>query len=416
MFGIRAARLFDGEGSSLVRHPLVLIDRGRITAVESSAVTPPAVADVVDLGDVTLLPGLIDTHLHLGFDAGPDPVQAMISADDATLLDGMQRAAARALAAGVTTVRDLGDRSFLAIALRERLRAGGERGPEILSSGPPLTISGGHCDFMGGVVRGQGEIRRTVREHVERGVDVIKVMASGGLLTGGSDPLQPQFSCEELAAAVDEAHRGGRTVTVHAHSAKAIEYAVEAGVDGIEHASFFVDGGVDADPRLVDLIASRGIAVCPCPPPPLESAPVALPPTIAALLGEMIEVRQHLYRAGVRIVMGTDAGISLGHPHDLLPYAVESLGSLLGASNIDALRAATSVAADVCGVGDRKGRLRAGMDADIVAVAGNPIADVTAVRDVRAVVRAGDLIGPIPPRSTSNKVPPSPATGPPPSS
>ena len=191
MLALRAARLFDGQNPKLVEHPFVLIEDGRITAVEQGGVQPPTGAEVVDLGDVTLLPGLIDVHVHLGFDAGPDPVAQMKADDDATLLLRMRLAARRALAAGITTVRDLGDRGFLGIALRDWFRSGAEVGPEIVVAGPPVTITGGHCYFMGGEVDGELEVQRGVRARVKRGVDVIKVIATGGHMTRGTNPHVP---------------------------------------------------------------------------------------------------------------------------------------------------------------------------------------------------------------------------------
>lgn len=157
---LRASRLFDGH--ACVDQPTVLVDEGRIVAVEQGPVDPPAPFDVVDLGDATMLPGLIDTHVHLGFDASPDPVARMIADDDGTLLLGMRLAARRSLAAGVTTVRDLGDRGYLALALRDWFSRA-EVGPEILASGPPVTVTGGHCHFMGGAADDEGELRKGVR-------------------------------------------------------------------------------------------------------------------------------------------------------------------------------------------------------------------------------------------------------------
>lgn len=383
---LRAARLFDGECPHLLDRPLILVADGRITAVEVGGVEPPPGVPVLDLGDVTLLPGLIDTHVHLGFDAGSDPVGRMVADDDTTLVLRMRHAAARALRAGITTVRDLGDRAFGALSLRTWFQSGEQMGPEIVTSGPPLTVTAGHCHFMGGVADGETELRRAVRARAKKGVDVIKVMAAGGNLTPGTNPVTPQYSDSELAAVVDEAHRFGLPVTAHAHGAVAIRRAVEAGVDGIEHGGFWVEGGVRADPSVIDRMAARGIVVCPtlgivpaAPPPP---------PAVASRMDALLGVVGVLHRAGVPLVAGTDAGVAPAKPHDVLPYAVKALADA-GLSNVEALKAATSVAAAACGVADRKGRLAPGSDADIVAVGGNPLHDVGALVDVRAVFRGG---------------------------
>ncbi len=208
---LRAARLFDGQRS--IDDATVIVDGGRIAAVEPRRTEPPLDADALHFGDATLLPGLIDTHVHLGFDGSADPVGQMKADDDGALLLRMRLAARRSLAAGVTTVRDLGDRGYLALALRDWFRGGNEIGPEIQASGPPLTVTGGHCHFMGGQADDEGELRRGVRERATRGVDVIKVMVTGGNMTAGISPMTPQYTVAELAAVVDEAHRFGRSVT-----------------------------------------------------------------------------------------------------------------------------------------------------------------------------------------------------------
>lgn len=365
MLVLRAARLFDGDNPKLVERPLVLIDEGKIVAVDHGGVEPPAGAELIDLGDATLLPGLIDVHVHLGFDAGPDPVAQMKADDDATLLLRMAHFARQALAAGITTVRDLGDRNYLGIALRDWFRSGPDLGPEIVVAGPPVTLTGGHCWFMNGEVDGEVEVRRGVRERVKRGVDVIKIMATGGNMTRGTNPMEAQSTTAELAAAVEEAHRLGRKVTAHAHGAPGIARAVEARVDGIEHCSFQTPSGSQGDPRIIELLAAQGIEVCPTVGRPPRNA---MPPEWAARQELRLRLLEQMHRAGVRLVAGTDAGIS-GVPHDSLAYGIEVLANAgLGAAG--AIRAATFVAAEACSLGMRKGRLAAGMDADILVAGG----------------------------------------------
>jgi imidazolonepropionase-like amidohydrolase len=379
LLAIRAARAFDGVSAQLIEQPLVQVEDGRIVAVDSGGIEPPAGAEVVDLGDTTLLPGLIDAHVHLGFDASRDPVARMLADSDATLLLRMRLAARRALAAGITTVRDLGDRSYLGLTLRDWFRTDGEPGPEIVAAGPPITVTGGHCYFMGGEADGELEVRRAVRAHVKAGVDVIKIMATGGHMTRGTNPSLPQYSVGELRAAVEEAHRLGRQLTAHAHGPSGIAAAVEAEVDCIEHCSFRVTGGRQPDPALVERIAERGIAVSPT---------VGVLGTPGPLFESFVPILEHMHRAGVRVVASTDGGVAPGKPHDVLPHAVAFLAHA-GFTNAEALAAATSVAAQVVGVADRKGSLQVGKDADLVAVAGNPLVDAAALLNVRAVFRAG---------------------------
>ena len=309
---LRAARLFDGWSPSLTAQSAVLIENGCIRAVEAATLDPPPHARVIDLGDVTLMPGLIDAHVHLGFDASPAPVAQMETDSDTDLLLRMRRNAQTALNSGITTVRDLGDRSFLGLALRDWYRRGSEIGPEIVASGPPLTSPQGHCHFMGGSQAGETALRQAVCEWVERGVDVIKVMATGGNLTPGTDPLMAQFTVAELRAVVEEAHRLSRRVTVHAHAVEGIQLGVEAGADGIEHGMFWVKDGVKADPAVIDRLAESGTWVCPTTGTLPSRAEHGPPPAVAARLVSFPAVLNALHKSGVRLAAGSDAGIGPG--------------------------------------------------------------------------------------------------------
>ncbi|HJT04134.1 MAG TPA: amidohydrolase family protein [Pseudonocardiaceae bacterium] len=385
LLAVRASRLFDGDrgfGPSTV-----LVSSGRIVDVDTTGAAPPAHADVLDLGDdVCLLPGLIDAHVHLAFNASADVVGGLAAVDDAKLLDQMAWAARQALQAGITTVRDLGDRSFLALRLRDRLDAWGDPGPHILASGPPITIRSGHCHFLGGVAAGVQALRAAVRERAERGCEVVTVMVSGGHLTPGSCVHDSQYSLADLRLITTEAHRLGLRTAAYVHNPRSVADAVAAGVDTLEHVTFRTPDGVDADAATVDAIAESGAVVS----VPVGDVPGRqdMPASIARRLEIMIDSWARLHRHGVRIVPGTDAGISPSKPHDVLPYGLTALGGL-GMTNLEALRAATSVAADACGLTGRKGRLTPGADADLLAVTGDPLADIHAVHDVAAVMQGG---------------------------
>jgi imidazolonepropionase-like amidohydrolase len=382
---LRAAWLFDGLSATLVPDPLVVLDGTSILEVSTGG-SAPVGTPVIELAGATLLPGLVDTHVHLAFDASADPIGRLAQRSDDEVTESMVRAGQTALRGGVTTVRDLGDRGYLSLELRGR-----EGLPTILAAGPPITTPGGHCHFLGGATPPTAEgMRVAVQDHVARGVDVIKIMASGGGLTQGSRQDTVQFSPGALHAAVAEAHRLGLRVTAHAHATGAIAGAVAAGVDGLEHVSFWTMDGVDAPADLMRLIVSQRIAVgatvgmLPVP----GAAP---PPPVAARLPGIIANIQRLYEDGAVVVAGSDAGIAPVKPHDVIRFAPALLRHA-GMAPADALRAVTSTAAEVCGVGQRKGRIAAGYDADILAVDGDPITDPAALHRIRAVYARGAAV------------------------
>lgn len=385
LVALRAARLFDGVFPRVRERPLLILDGPVIRAVDYG-VEPPVDVEVVDLGDVTLLPGLIDTHVHLAFDASADPVGALAAREDDDALSAMTDAALDAIRGGVTTLRDLGDRGYLSLLLRDRPGL-----PTIVAAGPPITTPKGHCHYLGGAASpGVDGVRRAVREHVERGVDVIKVMASGGHLTEGTEPSEVQFSSEELRAAVDEAHAAGLPITAHAHAPTSIARAVDAGVDGIEHATFWTREGVLAPDDLVRRLGDRRLVIGATAGYVL-AGDGGLDEAWAERLPGIVEVMERLHAAGARILAGTDAGVGPTKPHDVLAHGLEQLVAVLGISPFDALVSATSGAAEVCQLGDRKGRLAPGYDADVIAVAGDPLADIAAVHSPRAVYVRGQL-------------------------
>ena len=382
MATIRVARIFDGE--RLHRDGGVVVTaEGRITDVRLG--DHPQTATLID---GTLLPGLIDCHVHLCADAGPAALDRLPGAtpDDLTATIGNSLRAH--LRAGVTTVRDLGDIHSAVLSRRAQT-------PTVVASGTPLTTPGGHCWFLGGEVRGPEAVRRAVRDRVALGADVVKVMASGGVLTPGTDTAGTQFTDEELAAAVDEAHQHGLPVTAHAHAHAAVWQALRAGVDGIEHCTSVTPAGAHVDDELAAALAASGVAVCPT----LGSDPaVSVPPEVLAM-AERAGLTQailqdgvaRLSRAGVRIVAGSDAGIGPAKPHGILPRTLEEYVNS-GMDPAAALAAGTTLAAEACGVPDRKGRVRSGFDADLLIVEGDPVADITALRRPVSVYLAGEPV------------------------
>ncbi|GAA0385080.1 hypothetical protein Acor_48300 [Acrocarpospora corrugata] len=372
MLTIRAQRIFDGH--DLLDARAVVVAEGRITAILDDA------DDALDLGDVTLMPGLIDTHVHLAFDASPDPIAHL--AEDG-LYDRMRTAAEQHLAAGVTTIRDLGDKDYLALKLAQELT----RGPEILSAGAPITTPRGHCWFLGGEAEGVEGVRAAVRERVSRGAHAIKVMVTGGEMTPGSHSHLLQYGLPELRAAAEEAHLHGLPITGHAHAGAGISAAIDAGFDSVEHCSFFSEDGISHDHEVIARMAERGV---------YASLTVGVlpgfspPPQIAAKLPQLAEGMRLLHAAGVPIVGGSDAGIGPPKPHGVLPYGGEMLVNFGKCTPTEVLRSFTSLAARACRIDDRKGTIAPGFDADLLAVAGDPTKDVNLLRTPAAVFRKGE--------------------------
>ncbi|MEV7989788.1 amidohydrolase family protein [Micromonospora sp. NPDC085948] len=390
---VRAARMFDGE-RLVDGGVLVLLDDGRVVDVHRGWAEAPEGWPVREGPDATVLPGLVDAHVHLCADAGPDALGRLAERPEPDL-DGVVEASLRAhLAAGVTTVRDLGDRRDA--VLRWRDREGRDDLPTVVGSGAPVTSVGGHCWSLGGEASGVDGIREAVRLRAEAGADLVKVMASGGVFTPGTDTTRPQFSDQELTAALTQAHDLGLPVTAHAHALGAVEQAVRVGVDGIEHCTCVTTTGAHVPDELADRLAASGVAVCAT----LGTDPaVVTPPEVVAMaaragLSEAIlrDGVATLHRAGVRLVAGSDAGLGPAKPHGILPETlIEYVGCGIPATT--ALAAATSVGAEVCGLGRRKGRIRVGFEADLLVVDGDPTDDITVLRRPLAVYRAGVPLG-----------------------
>ena len=402
VIALRGSRWFDGERFS-AGPATMLIDGGKIIGREDGY---PDLGDpwqVVEYDDATIIPGLFDCHVHLVADSQFGALDRVPGLDDEQLDAVVAQSLRDQLAAGVTTVRDLGDRRYAVLGHRDRQRAA-EIDPEpgIVAAGPPLTTPRGHCYFLGGEVDDEAAIRMSISEHAERGVDVIKVMASGGASTAGTDLTGTQFTTEQLQLIVDLAHAAGLPVTAHAHALVAIEQCVDVGVDGIEHCSGMTATGVELPDALVGRIAERGIAVSGLVPAPvdmdLSQAPPALqdfvrrtgltPQRAFAFRTDLI---RRLHRHGVPVVVGNDSGLGPFLKHGRLHLGL-SLLSAAGLSNAEVLAAATSRAAEVCGLGTRKGRLTAGFEADLVVVDGDLAADLDAIQRVRTVIRAGRLV------------------------
>lgn len=393
--GLRAYRAdvaFDGE-RQLPGGLLVLVDGDRIVGVESGSAAAPVDCPVTYVPGGTLLPGLIDAHVHLCADSGVRALDQLPELSDVDRDHIISRSLTAHLQSGVTAVRDLGDIDYAVVDRRDT----GPGQPHVVASGPPITSVGGHCANMGGEADGRAGLVRAVRKRAERGVDIIKIMASGGLMTVGTDVMACQFTPDELRLVVDEAHRIGIPVTAHAHPITAVEQAVAAGVDGIEHCTCFTAEGFLTPPELAHRITAAGIFVCPT----LGRDPdVPVAPRVQEFLDRMgmtWELRRPqvraMYDAGVALIAGVDSGINPSKRHGVLPEAVIELADI-GVPASEALVGATSRAADACGLATRTGRLRAGLAADLLVVDGNPLTDITALRRPVTVVARGRQVLP----------------------
>jgi len=394
---IRAARLIDGRGDRPIAPAVILIENDRIAQVGSN-VSVPAGALVIDLGPATILPGLIDVHDHLTFVPENSGYRSLGVSAPRQALYGASNAY-RTLRAGFTSVRNVAASDFADVALRDAIDAGEIPGPRLLVSGPPLGITGGHCDNNllpsefhfreGGVADGPWEARSKVREVIKYGADLIKICASGGVLSKGDQPGTPQYSPEEMKELIVEAHRLGRKVAAHAHGTQSIKEAILAGVDSVEHASLVDDEGIRLarehgtffvmDIYNDDFILQVGEKV--------------------GMLPESIEKEKKLGRlqrenfrkavqAGVRMAFGTDGGV---YPHGdnakQFAYMVQ-----YGMTPMQAIQAATMNAAELMGWKDRVGSIEPGKYADLIAVSGDPLSDVRQLEKVGFVMKGGAVV------------------------
>jgi len=419
---LRAARLLDGTGSDLRRNVAVVIKDGRIERVAAAGgFQPPPGASTIDLGDVTLVPGLIDCHVHLTMEITRSWEFESVKGTpaDAALLGAVS--AMKTLRAGFTTVRNLGDRGGESVALRNAIDRGLLPGPRVLTARRMLSITGGHGDWSGGFRPGLSLLgldppeaglcdspdacRAAVRTQVKYGADVIKISATGGVLSSGDEIGARQFSDEELKAIVSEAHLLGRKVAAHAHGTSGIKAAVLAGVDSIEHGSIL-------DDETIRLMKERGTVLVPTlmAGETVEAAARAgtLPDFAVskalAVRPKMVSSFRRAVAAGVRIAFGTDSSVS---PHGKNAHEFELMvqgGMTPGA----ALKAATSTAAALLGREAEIGTITEGKAADLVAVPGDPLRDVSVLLRPVAVFQAGrevDLGAAPAPRTASPSAP-----------
>ena len=394
---ISADRLIDGTGREPLARGAVAMQGERIVAVGEIAdlTTRFPGATRVDYPGATLMPGMVDSHVHVTFSASAVPFEDIQNDGDVTI--GLRGAinARDALLAGVTLLRDLGGRQRTTIELRNAITAGAIPGPRLMVCGRPVTIPNGHCHFLGGVAQGVAEVTRLTVELVEQGADVIKVMATGGNMTVTSDPLKAQFTREEMTAIVGVAKQAGLRVTAHARGVDGIRVAAEANAHGIEHCRMEVGTGEwQFDHELARQLADKGIFAAPTLAASYRAFQrQAAGGKVGIRAGAIpFPIRQKnaamLREAGIRVVVGTDAGASLCRFDEAVHVEMEALVGA-GWTPVEAIHAGTLGSATAVGAEKELGSLEPGKLADVVAVRGNPARSISDVRQVEAVFLGG---------------------------
>ena len=415
---LKAARMFDGKSKALVQNAVVIVQGDKIVDVGSNLPVPEG-AKVIDLGDVTLSPGFMDAHTHLTTDFSGNYNERRLEQLDLNISEQAIRAvgyARNTVEAGFTTVRDLGSRfvssrEFVDVALRNSINKGVIIGPRMLVATKGIGATGGHFDptsgfrdylfgrepdYTDGIGDGPDQIRKAVRFEVKNGADVIKAAVSGGVLSLADEVDTPQLTPAEMAALVDESHRLRKKVAVHCHGDQAAREAIEAGVDSIEHGSFM-------KPETLALMKPKGTFLTPTLMASeyimskIEQYPPALQAKARAAYNARSEMFRNAIKMGVKISFGTDAAV---FPHGQNAKEFKLMVDL-GMTPIDALKSATANDAELLGLVQKVGTLEKGKLADIVAVPGDPTADITATERVSFVMKEGKIIrnGPPPPQT-----------------
>jgi imidazolonepropionase-like amidohydrolase len=398
---LKAARLFDGASGQIATPGMVVVSNGVIQSVGAGNI--PTGATVIDLGDATLLPGFIDAHVHLSYEFNPDYNGQTLLSLQRPISEQAIRAtlnARKTVMAGFTTVRDLGSSNFIDIGLRNAINAGIVPGPRMLVSVHALGSTGGHCDdedsfrhgLFGhesgpedGVINSPDQARYAVRFNIKYGADVIKTCASGGVLSPTDDVDVPQLSQAELNALVDEAHTMHRKTAAHSHGAESSKRAILAGIDSIEHGTFLND----EDMRMMH---DRGTFLVPTLTTRVGLAESKFPPLVEAKAERAVKQQDAMVRRavalGVKIALGTDAAV-YPHGENALEFAFMAADGMTPAQS---LMAGTSSAAELLGLSDKVGTLKAGMRADVVAVPGNPAEDIKQTQSVIFVMKDGMVL------------------------
>jgi len=396
---IRAGHLLDVKTGKTLNDQVIVIEGDKIVAV-GPASNPQAGAggSSIDLSTSTVMPGLIDGHTHLTGDPRNIGYQSLGLSLPREALIGA-RNARLTLQAGFTTVRNVGASGYSDVALRDAINAGDIPGPRMLVSGPALSITGGHCDnnllpyeyhaTSDGAADGIEAVQHKVREIIKYGADLIKICATGGVLSKGDDPQASQYTLEEMKAIVADAHRLGRKVAAHAHGAQGIRWASEAGVDSVEHASYIDDAGIaEMKKNGTYLVPTLYLGDWFLENAEKKHVPDFLLVKAKAVMPAARKNVAHAFASGVKVAFGTDAAV---YPHGLNAHEFAVMVKL-GLGPLQAIQAATVNDADLLGWSDKVGTIEPGKWADIIAVDGDPVKDVTTLEHVKFVMKGGEVV------------------------
>lgn len=381
-FVLAADKLITGRNGVVLWRPVVVVHNGLITAVVGDGQTIPPIpgAELLNLAGCTILPGLIDAHVHTALDATSS---ALLATSESIVADVMASSCIALVRAGVTTVRDLGAPHFWDVSARRGLAADRSRAPRLLLATRPITVRDGHCSFMGGSCDSVSSARAVVERNVDAGADLVKIMLSGGFTSGSTPPWEAQIPIAHARAAVETAHGLGVTVAAHAHSAAAVRMGLEIDVDTLEHCSWVTREGLALDDELTELLAARAVTVCPTVNHRARFATGRLPWDVRR--AHLTSMRSR----NVRLIAGTDAGIP-HNPHGYLPAAVGVLADI-GMSPIEVIEAATGAAADALGLSRTTGRVEVGLAADLLVVRGDPTANLGNLEKTVVVMSDGKI-------------------------
>jgi imidazolonepropionase-like amidohydrolase len=389
------ARVIDGTGGVL-EDRFIVIEDTRIRELGPRDDLPPTPTfPVIDVAGRTVLPGIIDCHVHLAADGIPESLDQVIADPAGVSVLRMARNARRTIAAGVTTVRDCGAKDHLDFAFRRAVAEGVvETAPRLVLCGRPITMTGGHCWRFARESNGADELRKAAREQLRAGADCIKLMATGGIVTEGQEISSPQLGEAEMRAAVEEAHHAGKISAAHAHGATGVKNAVRAGITSIEHAYFLDDEGIELMLRHGTYLVPTSAAVKLVVRHGTEAGiPCWAVAKAASALDSHAESCLKAYKAGVKMAMGTDCGT----PYNRHGENLQELEALVevGLDVMDVIKMATNNAAHLLGLGERIGTVESGKEADLLVVDGDPLADIALLKDparIAYVFQAGVMV------------------------